>query len=161
MTREDPRLGLVLVTGSRAWSDRPEIERRLAEARTAAVAAGCAWLLVLHGGASGADRLADTWARRHAHEGVAVRGVPADWAGLCAPECRPGHRRTRVDGSSFCPTAGPRRNQVMVDQAAAHAAAGGWVRVLAFHLQPGGGTADCARRAERAGLDVHRFGMWQ
>lgn len=49
--------------------------------------------LIIHGGASGADKLAGRWAHRH---GVRAVEVPADWA-------------------SHGKAAGPMRNQLMLD----------------------------------------------
>jgi len=41
---------------------------------------------------------------------------PADWP-TCAPDCRPTHRRRRRNGDWYCPTAGLRRDEVMVESA--------------------------------------------
>lgn len=128
----------IIVTGGRDYVDHLTIGR--AFARVAADAFPNRITLV-HGGASGADALAE---RDATARGWAIDPVPADWEGPCGPECRPGHRRTRADGTEFCPAAGPRRNQVMVDKGAD--------LVIAF---PGGsGTADCVRRARAAGIPV-------
>lgn len=79
--------------------------------------------VVIHGGASGADTLAGQWAERR---GKACRVVFADW-------------------DRYGRSAGPRRNQQMIDE---H----GPDIVIAF---PGGsGTADMVRRAKTAGLPV-------
>jgi len=82
--------------------------------------------LVIHGGAPGADQAAG----RAAFElGIAVRVFPADWV-------------------QYGKSAGPRRNQEMVEAGAD--------LVLSF---PGGrGTADLVARAKRAGIPV-RFPM--
>lgn len=82
---------------------------------------------IIHGGASGADALCDEWARGSQRNciGVTVDVYPAEW-------------------SKHGKAAGPIRNQEMVD-------AGPDV-VVAF---PGGsGTADCVRRARKAGIPV-------
>lgn len=83
---------------------------------------------------------------------------PADWSGPCDPAwpgCKPGHRRTR-NGGQFCPLAGFRRNQKMVDIAAAWRDRGARVLVEGFPFPGGrsGGTRDCLRRARVAGLSV-------
>jgi hypothetical protein len=79
--------------------------------------------LLIHGDAPGADRLADAWAQEHA---VRRAPFPANWA-------------------EFGPSAGPERNQRMID-------VGKPDGVVAF---PGGvGTADMVRRAEAAGIKV-------
>ncbi len=78
---------------------------------------------VIHGGATGADALGARWAALH---GVEVQEFRAEWAS---------------DG----PSAGPRRNQRMLDVARPDL-------VVAF---PGGsGTADMVKRARRAGVIV-------
>lgn len=131
----------ILVAGSRDWSDRAQLEWALGVAFRL-------WrpIVVVHGGCeSGADRFAAEWADR---AGIAVDPFEADWDN-CGPECRPGHRRVRGDGSGFCPAAGPRRNQAMVDAGARY--------VLAFLLPGSRGTEDCVRRAKAAGIPVRRF----
>lgn len=131
----------ILITGSRDWSDRAQLEWAL----------GVAFkvfrpIVVVHGACeTGADRIADEWAQR---AGIAVDPFEADWDN-CGPECRPGHRRQRRDGSEFCPAAGPRRNARMVAAGARYC--------LAFVLPGSRGTQDCIRRAEAAGIPVHRF----
>ncbi|MEV7770478.1 DUF2493 domain-containing protein [Kitasatospora sp. NPDC086791] len=131
----------ILVTGSRAWTDRAQLEWAL----------GVAFktfrpVVIVHGACeSGADRLAKAWADR---AGILCDPFAADWDN-CGPECAPGHRRRRRDGTEFCPAAGPRRNQAMVDAGARYC--------LAFLLPGSRGTADCVRRAEAAGIPVWRF----
>ena len=113
------RAHVIIVTGGRNYGDRVRLFAALDKAHTKKRIT-----LLVHGGAPGADRLADDWARER---GVPVEQFPADWA-------------------SRGPAAGPERNQRMVDRGAAG--------VIAF---PGGhGTADCARRAEAAGIRVWR-----
>jgi hypothetical protein len=64
-----------------------------------------------------ADALADWVALRR---GLLPIRVHADWTGPCDFEgevrCRPGHRRRRSDGTEFCPAAGNRRNQRIIDE---------------------------------------------
>lgn len=80
--------------------------------------------LVIQGGATGADNLAWQWARDH---GVPFETFDADWSGLG-------------------PSAGPMRNQRMIDEGKPDA-------VIAF---PGGsGTADMVNRARAAGITVY------
>ncbi|MFJ9771156.1 SLOG family protein [Kitasatospora sp. NPDC101157] len=129
------------MTGSRAWSDRARVEWALGVAFRAFRP-----IVVVHGGClTGADKFAAEWADR---AGITVDPFEADWDN-CGPECRPGHRRRQRDGSEFCPAAGPRRNQAMVDAGARF--------VLAFLLPGSRGTEDCAQRAEAAGIPVRRF----
>ena len=78
---------------------------------------------IIHGGANGADRAAGQWGM---FEGVDVVVCLADWKGLG-------------------PSAGPRRNQRMIDEESPEI-------VIAF---PGGrGTSDMVRRAKKAGIEV-------
>lgn len=81
----------VLVTGSRTWRNAQALGDALLEVWHDATQLG-GGLVVVHGHARGADRLADTWARRN---GVPVERHPADWA--------------------IGRAAGPLRNQAMVD----------------------------------------------
>ena len=108
---------IVLVTGGRGYADVLTVERVLRN-----LAPG----LVLHGGARGADTIADHWASRN---GVHTAEVCALWD---------------FHGKA----AGPKRNAVLVELAKRLGA-----EVVAF---PGGaGTADCVRRAREAGLVIH------
>lgn len=83
---------------------------------------------VIEGDARGADRLGGRWA---ASRGIAVTACPADWNG-------PHGRR-----------AGFIRNQSMLDDHKPDVAVG---------FPGGNGTADMARRCERAGVPVFRIG---
>lgn len=106
-------------------------------------------LVVIQGGASGADS--------HVKEACAALGVachtePADWNGPCDIDggwCRPGHRRRRGNGSDYCPAAGPRRNQLMLDV---------WqpeltIAILDRALSATRGTKDMIERVDRAGCE--------
>lgn len=86
--------------------------------------------IVVHGGAQGADDLAAQIARSL---GLQVRAYPADW--------------TRYGRS-----AGPRRNQEMLD--AEHRPDEPIDLVLAFPTSQSVGTYDMISRAERAGIRV-------
>lgn len=127
----------ILVTGSRNWTDA-----RLIHAALAQFAAPGA--VVVHGGAPGADTLA---ARAAADLGLTVEAHPADWV-RCVPDCPPRHRKTAPYPwhGTYCPAAGSRRNQAMVDLGADV--------VLGFPLGRSTGTRDCMRRAARAGIPV-------
>lgn len=97
--------------------------------------------ILVHGAASGADSLCAEWwdmqdRRAEPH--------PADWKAPCRPTCKNGHRRTRPDGSDYCPAEGHYRNQRMLDS--------GLDLLIAF---PGGkGTADMVRRCQGAGVQI-------
>lgn len=83
-------------------------------------------LVVIEGGARGADTAAALWAETWNDRGVLHLQFRANW---------------REHGKS----AGPRRNQMMLDEGKPNL-------VLAF---PGGaGTADMVRRAQAAGIEV-------
>lgn len=141
-------LARVLVTGSRAWVDQAVVARALLEAWDEALQAGFVGIVVVHGGCpSGADRMAWEWAARL---DVPVEVELADWSGPCGARCRLGHRRRRRDGSEYCPLAGHRRNQVVVDRGAAVC--------LAFPLGKSRGTRDCMARAGAAGIPVRNLG---
>jgi hypothetical protein len=82
---------------------------------------------VIHGDYKGADKLAGAWAR--SHYGVQEVRCPANW-------------------HIYGPSAGPNRNQAMIELKPD--------LVLAF---PGGrGTADMVRRAKAAGVKVKEYG---
>jgi hypothetical protein len=148
----------VLVTGSRGWADRytimGHIDRLIFESDD---------LLVIHGDAPGADRIARDVARVRRSQGspVAEQAFPAKWD-ECGHDCPPGHRKWRRDGAKYCPTAGHRRNGEMV--------ALGPDLCLAFVMpcddercrkpRPhwSHGADDCANRAEAAGVATVRVG---
>jgi hypothetical protein len=117
----------IMVTGSRDWEDAALIERVLDKWRTRSALP----LVLIHGGCpTGADNLADAWARKH---GVRVQRFPAQWA-------RYGRR------------AGPRRNAEMVKLPALSV-------VCAFSRNHSPGTENAIRLAkQRRGLvvEIHR-----
>lgn len=109
--------------------------------------------VLAHGGAPGVDRLAADLA---ATWGWTPHPMPARWSecDLTVPAELGGcpdwpHRKTRRDGSGYCPYAGPRRNQWLVDLSprADH--------VLVFpagSIEARSGTRDLWQRAARAGF---------
>ena len=114
----------VLVCGSRTFLDAQIIYDVLGGHRQA-------WspIVIMHGGARGADEIAARWADAN-H--VVAEAFPADWAN---------HGKG----------AGPIRNQKMLDQ-------GKPDRVLAFidkPLEDSRGSADMARRARAAGIPTY------
>lgn len=144
-----PYLALVLGIGSRVWTDRELIDTVLTETWHDARQDGYCGIEVMEGTADGADRMCGEWAKARADDGVGHLPIAADWEGPCTDTCPPGHRRIRRDGTEFCPLAGHRRNQQMVDAEPAI--------VLAFQVGNSTGTADCLRRAETAGLVIRRW----
>jgi hypothetical protein len=120
----------VLITGSRDWSDREALRKALDDV----LAESPAGIILIHGACpSGADALADHWARdRQRHLPILIDRFPANWG-------------------SYGRAAGMRRNAEMV--------AAGADLCLAF-FQPGAsnrGTAHCAKLAGRAGIPVRRY----
>lgn len=137
----------VLVTGSRDWHDRAAVDDMLT-----AIAAANAFsersTVVVHGGCpTGADRLADDWARRHARRNPLIEFER--------------HRANWRPNGVFDRAAGFRRNAEMVDLGADV--------VLAFiapcskpdcrEPKPHGshGATHCADLAEQAGITVRRI----
>lgn len=115
----------VLVTGSRTFADAHAIDSALLNVWHDITQLG-GEMVVVHGHARGADRLADAWARRN---NILVERHPADWDT---------HKRA----------AGPIRNQAMVNLGA-HL-------VLAFPAGTATGTRDCMKRARAAGIEVRK-----
>ncbi len=134
-------LALIGLTGSRRWPDPPYLEDTLLSVWHDAIQIGYTGIELMHGTADGADTIGDQWARRN---GILVRERPADWNGPCAPTCPPGHRRRNRRGTDYCPLAGHRRNQQMVDE---HP-----VLFVAASYRRSSGTADCLRRARAASI---------
>ena len=112
----------VIVTGSRDWTDARPIYVALDQVLRAHPD-----LVVVEGGASGADLISKRWALWN---DVRWEEYLADWA---------------KHGKG----AGPIRNQVMVDKGADE--------VLAFPLERSVGTWDCVRRAKAADIVVHVY----
>ncbi|MET4670761.1 SLOG family protein [Streptomyces sp. PvR018] len=144
-----PYLALVLGLGSRAWTDRTAIDTALTEVWHDARQDGYSGIEVMEGTAPGADRMCGDWAKARFEHGVGHLPVEADWEGPCPDSCPPGHRRTRRDDTEFCPLAGHRRNQNMVDRRPLIA--------LAFQVGESTGTADCLRRLKKAGIPTRRW----
>lgn len=128
----------ILITGSRHWTNAAMIHTALADA--AATHPGPA--TIVHGGAPGADQLAAALATTLGPHVTCERWL-AHWEGPCFATCRPGHRRTRRDGATYCPAAGNYRNAAMV--------AAGAALCLGFPFgdrdTDSPGTRDCMRRA--------------
>lgn len=152
---------VVLVTGSRTWTDPWAVKGALDAIATTATPG--TELIVRHGacypGADpltrrrphrSADYLAHLWCQRHtaAFPGLTVTedAMPAHWTARCQPVCPAGHRRARYDGETICPWAGHHRNQVMVDKQPRPSEA------VAFWAGQSRGTADCIQRLRAAGI---------
>jgi hypothetical protein len=137
-------LALIGLTGSRRWPDPQLLEDTLCLVWHDALEIGYTGIELMHGCAEGADTIGDDWAIRN---GILVRQRPADWEGPCGVECQPGHRRRNRRGTDYCPLAGHRRNQGMVDERPD--------LFVAASYRNSSGTADCSRRARKAGIPVY------
>ncbi|MFR9794188.1 SLOG family protein [Streptomyces sp. MB22_4] len=138
---------LIGLTGSRKWTDVPLLETTLFQVWHDAIEDGYNGIELIHGDArDGADAMGDAWA---AASGVPRRRRPADWEGPCGPECQPGHRKPKRNGRTYCPLAGRRRNQQIVDERP--------LLLVAAQVNQSTGTADCMRRAKAAGIPVYRI----
>lgn len=114
----------VLVCGGRKYSDYAAVKRELDTLQHNAGMLRVV-LVVIEGGATGADALAARWCREHSANVQHIQ-IPADW---------------KIHGKR----AGPIRNQRMIDEQ--HP-----TLVLAF--SGGRGTADMVARASKAGITV-------
>ena len=133
----------VLVTGSRHLTDAALVEDALAFAKATFSPRP---IVIVHGGAEGADELAHVLAPTF---GMTRERWSADWKAPCRDNCKPGHRRFWRNGTDYCPAVGNYRNQTMVDAGAELA--------LAFPVGDLVGTRDCMRRAEAAGIPVRIY----
>ena len=155
---------IVLVTGSREVTEAAH-RRKVRASMLFAVNSSPGEHELWDGSADGADVLARSIATGDLKWGS--RPFAANWTGPCADTCPPGHRKSRKAGEGdYCPYAGHRRNQMMVDRAREAIAAGQRVVCLAFpifdpaDLEQAGwvytkrnrGTADCIDRAWRSGV---------
>lgn len=131
----------ILVTGSRRWSDAGRIEQVLKGIREQEYFADA---VLAHGAARGVDQMA---AAAWISFGGAALPFKAKWS-QCGRDCPPNHQRSR-NGGRYCPTAGHRRNQRMVDAGAD--------LCLAFSRDASAGCADCVRRAQAADIRVLFF----
>lgn len=123
---------LAIIAGSREWTDRKAIERRL-EAIEATGELAC----VIEGGAQGADRIAGQWAARARKRGIGWVRFPAEW------------RRNGV----YNPHAGKGRNVEMARWAVAARERCGWEpRLLAFQLDGSSGTAHMIQTCKDLGI---------
>jgi hypothetical protein len=122
----------VLVTGSTNWDDIETLWAALDAEFDHAQAAGRN-VIVIQGGANGADMLAKNWVLRNLKAGVMPETHPARWC----------------DHGVYNPQAGRARNRRMV-------ALGADV-CLAFIRNGSAGATHCARLAEEAGITVKRW----
>jgi hypothetical protein len=139
----------LLVTGSREWVDRTAPRDTLTWVTTRVEPYR---IVVVHGAqgtrdhygraTKGHDLIMDEVA---SERGIRTEPHPADWD-TCAPDCDPQHRKIRRNGSDYCPTAGFRRNQKMVDL--------GVNLCIGFPLGRSPGTRNCMHKAASQGIPV-------
>lgn len=123
----------ILVTGSRTWTDKATIASAISGyLRSIGTTIGGAFPfpIVVHGGARGADQLAERVAR--------------DWG--WTPECH------RADWDRHGRSAGYRRNAAMVELGASVC--------LAFIHRHSPGATHTADLAQRAGIPTYRYRVW-
>ena len=113
----------IIVTGSRSFSDKTLLDRALDSAQYYFED-----MVVVHGGASGADALAEQWCQAH---GVPSEPHPADW-------------------DTYGKSAGPIRKRQM-------AALGAVFGVAFLDDSECRGTKNCIREMEAVGIPVHTF----
>lgn len=128
-------------SGSRNWRHPKWIWDALTECLEHARAGGKI-LVVVHGDADGADQVFKLFGQ--VHDGALSEPHPADWNAPCRPTCKPGHRKTRKDGSEYCPAAGNYRNADMCEP-------GMW-RAAVFIRRGSTGTTDCLNVIRRNGI---------
>ena len=126
----------MLVCSGRDYADRAEVFAVLDALRKEHNE-----IIIIQGGARGADTLAKTWAQEQ-RPPCHIIEEKADWNDLSQPGAR---IKTRRDGTKYDASAGGRRNQKMLDEHKPEL-------VVAF--PGGGGTADTIRRAKVAGIEV-------
>lgn len=119
----------LLACGDRNWTRYEQLCVVLNEIAIDLIAQDGKPLVVIEGGAPGADTCAWNWAMERGYE---VIHCPAEW-------------------DRYGKSAGPRRNQVMLDKCPD--------LVVAFHadLEHSRGTGDMVRRALRAGVEVFHW----
>lgn len=135
---------VVIVCGSRNWADRQMIVVELTK-----LEAQNPDLIVVEGGARGADRMAGQWAAQARQRGIGWLRIPAQWTEH-HPQWCPGDW-CALRGR--CVAAGGRRNQQMLD----YALQAERQYVLAFKdgfdwAMKKGGTEDMVKRAKGVGV---------
>lgn len=141
---------IILITGSREWRDRNAIDATINHFWCLAGDRG-EELIVRHGDCwVGADRIARDIVEEMQSLGlehIEQDRMPAVWQ---HENCT--HPKGTRNGQWYCKIAGHLRNQAMIDK-------GGIYDVHAYPTPGAKGTADCVRRAWRAGLSVTNHGF--
>jgi hypothetical protein len=152
----------ILVTASRDWDNTPRVRSMMRGAllreHEQFSLTNYFWIelnevLVIHGAqgtyrngelVKGGDMILDLVATEL---DMRTEPHPADWQGPCWSTCSHGVRPINRFGRDYCPEAGFRRNQEMVDLDDIDVC-------LAFPKGRSSGTRDCMRRAHKAGIAV-------
>lgn len=129
---------LILVTGSRECEYEPVV--KVLDDTLAEIASAYGPPILVHGGARGADQVANIWGNQKSvdREVAWVERFPAHWA---------------IYGHG----AGPIRNAAMAERIWPHQQAGGLVVVLAFPRGESVGTRNMILAAERVGINDIRI----
>lgn len=141
---------VVLLTGSQTWTDPRPIRALLTEIRDAHPGEN---LVLRHGRClKGADLIGH---RLGVELGYKIDPHPARWYADCDPLfCRPpGHRKLDRIGRLYCPAAGVRRNQYMVDLEPRPDEG------VAFVKNNSPGSSHCVRAMRVAGIPVRGRGI--
>lgn len=133
----------VLITGSRDWHIQNHVYVALRDLKNQTHDEDK--IVVVHGGARGADSMADECAKVL---GLEVEVHVPNWRD-CGNNCDLSHKRPREGGGTYCPRAGFVRNSHMVDLGADI--------LLAFVRNNSKGATMTIKLAEQAGIPVVRY----
>ena len=120
----------IIIAGTRTFSDYPLVERTLLEHGITGPQCGGDNIVIVSGGAKGADSLGERFAKKY---GIPVRRFLPDW-------------------NRYGKAAGPFRNEAMARFASEPGAEGA---LFAFWDEKSRGTQSMIMLADRYGLDVH------
>lgn len=133
--------GLVVIgCGGRDIKDENLIEEAI-------IASGFEIAQIVHGGARGADKLFEAWAKKNK---IKIQPFPADWDDLTAPDAKIKERKNPWNGEieQYNANAGFSRNSEMAEYAA-KSGCGACIAVIG-----GAGTEDMIKKAKEKGLQV-------
>lgn len=144
-------MAVILVTGSRTWTDEKTVEHVLSRwlrERYVARPTGDDRPVLRHGGAKGLDVMA---ARVWESWNLPTDKMRPDWA-VCGPLCPgDGSCRVHVPAGEYCKLGGHNRNAAMVDKDPTPEV------VFAFIHNASRGATQCASYAEGQGVPTKRY----
>lgn len=151
---------MIIVCGDRLW-DQGDAVRTVLDKAKAELGSD---LIVVTGGARGADSMAYQWTIRNLDHENTIK-IPAEWEVHHPDWCKCNKPEARF----YCPMAGHRRNQQMLDTLLEGRTVNNHLlRVLAFkddfdRTLKRGGTEDMVQRALAAGVVVFLYdkGRWE